>query len=121
MSSCKTNECDGSIRLELGTVFFASEKGCLQCVFEDNCRHPVRSLLTQVSLHYLIFVDFALIFSETNRPFVEVGHVLEYHLATAREMARHQMIHSYHEALSAIARSLPIIVIIIITLIVTSS
>ena len=77
--------------------------------------------LTQVSLHYLIFVDFALIFSETNRPFVEVGHVLEYHLATAREMAWHQMIHSYHEALSAIARSLPIIVIIIITLIVTSS
>ena len=48
-----------------------------------------------------------MIFSETNRPFVEVGHVLEYHLATAREMARHQMIHSYHEALSAIARSLP--------------
>ena len=77
--------------------------------------------LTQVSLHYLIFVDFALIFSERNRPFVEVGHVLEYHLATAREMARHQMIHSYHEALSVIARSLPIIVIIIITLIVTSS
>ena len=77
--------------------------------------------LTQVSLHYLIFVDFALIFSETNRPFLEVGHVLEYYLATARAMARHQMIHSYHEALSVIARSLPIIVIIIITLIVTSS
>ena len=77
--------------------------------------------LTQVSLHYLIFVDFALIFSETNRPFLEVGHVLEYYLATAREMARHQMIHSYYEALSVIARSLPIIVIIIITLIVTSS
>ena len=64
-------------------------------------------VLTQVSLYYLIFVDFALIFSETNRPFVEVGHVLEYHLATAREMARHQRIHSYHKALSAIARSLP--------------
>ena len=64
-------------------------------------------VLTQVSLYYLIFADFVLIFSETNRPFVEVGHVLEYHLATAREMARHQMIHSYHEALSAIARSLP--------------
>ena len=64
-------------------------------------------VLTQVSLYYLIFVDLALIFSETNRPFVEVGRVLEYHLATAREMARHQIIHSYHEALSAIARSLP--------------
>ena len=44
-------------------------------------------VLTQVSLYYLIFVDFALIFSETNRPFVEVGHVLEYHLTTACEMA----------------------------------
>ena len=64
-------------------------------------------VLTQVSLYYLIFVDFVLIFSETNRPFVEVDHVLEYHLATARKMARHQMIHSYHEALSEIARSLP--------------
>ena len=40
---CKTNECDGNFPLELGTVFFASEKGCLQCVFEDNCRHPLRS------------------------------------------------------------------------------
>ena len=36
-------------------------------------------VLTQVPLYYLILVDFALIFSETNRPFVEVGHVLEYH------------------------------------------
>ena len=64
-------------------------------------------VLTQVSLYYFIFVDFALIFSETNRPFREVGHVLEYHLATAREMARHPSVHSYHKALSAIARSLP--------------
>ena len=31
------NAMHGSIRLELGTVFFASEKGSLQCVFEDNC------------------------------------------------------------------------------------
>ena len=46
-------------------------------------------VLTQVPLYYLILGDFALIFSETNRPFVEVGHVLEYHWATAREMARH--------------------------------
>ena len=36
-------------------------------------------VLTQVPLYYLILGDFALIFSETNRPFVEVGHVLEYH------------------------------------------
>ena len=66
-------------------------------------------VLTQVSLYYLIFVDFALIFSETNRPFGEGHHVLEYHLATAREMARHQSVHSYnyHKALSAITRSLP--------------
>ena len=64
-------------------------------------------VLTQVSLYYSIFVDFALIFSETNRPFGEVGHVLEYHLATAREMVRHPSVHYYHKALSAIARSLP--------------
>ena len=64
-------------------------------------------VLTQVSLYYLIFVDFALIFSETNRPFREVGHVLEYHLATAREMGRHPSVHSYHKVLSTIARSLP--------------
>ena len=64
-------------------------------------------VLTQVSLYYLIFVDFALIFSETNRPFGELGHVREYHLATAREMVRHPSVHSYHKALSAIARSLP--------------
>ena len=63
-------------------------------------------VLTQVSLYYLIFVDFALIFSETNRPFVEVGHVLEYHLATTREMAGHPSVHSYHKALSAIAITL---------------
>ena len=36
-------------------MFFASEKA-----------------LTQVSLYYLIFVHFALFFSETNTPFVEV-------------------------------------------------
>ena len=64
-------------------------------------------VLTKVSVYYLIFVDFALIFSERNRPFVEVGRMLEYHLATAREMARHPRVHSYHKALSAIARSLP--------------
>ena len=85
------NAMHGSIRLELGTMLFASEKGSLQCVFEDSCR----------------LVDFALIFSETNRPFGEVGHVLEYHLATAREMVRHPSVYSYHKALSAIARSLP--------------
>ena len=97
------------------------EKGVCSVFLKITADILFGRFLTQVSLHYLIFVDFALIFSETNRPFVEVGHVLEYHLATAREMARHQMIHSYHEALSVIARSLPIIVIIIITLIVTSS
>ena len=64
-------------------------------------------VLTQVSLYYLIFVDFALIFSERNRPFGEGGHVLGYHLATVREMERHPSVHSYHKALSAIARSLP--------------
>ena len=37
------NAMHGSIRLELGTVFFASEKGSLQCVFEDNCRHRLRA------------------------------------------------------------------------------
>ena len=31
------NAMHGSIRLESGTVFFTSEKGSLQCVFEDNC------------------------------------------------------------------------------------
>ena len=31
------NAMHGSIRLELGTVFFASEKRSLQCFFEDNC------------------------------------------------------------------------------------
>ena len=46
-------------------------------------------------------------FSETNRLFGEGGRVLEYHLATAREMGRHPSVHSYHKALSAIARSLP--------------
>ena len=64
-------------------------------------------LLTQVSLYYSVFVDFALIFSETNRPFGEVGHLLEYHLATAREMVKHPSVHYYHKALSAIARSVP--------------
>lgn len=64
-------------------------------------------VLMQVSLYYSIFVDFALIFSETNRPFGEVDHVLEYHLATVREMVRHPSVYSYHKALSAIARSLP--------------
>ena len=64
-------------------------------------------VLMQVSLYYSIFVDFTLIFSETNRPFGEVGHVLEYHLATAREMVRHPSVYSYHKALSVIARSLP--------------
>ena len=33
--------------------------------------------------------------------------MLEYHLTTAREMGRHPSVHSYHKALSAIARSLP--------------
>ena len=64
-------------------------------------------VLTQVSFYYLFFVDFALISSETNRPFGEGDHVLEYHLATAREMGRHPSVHSYHKVLSAIARSLP--------------
>ena len=31
------NAMHGSVRLESGTVFFTSEKGSLQCVFEDNC------------------------------------------------------------------------------------
>ena len=64
-------------------------------------------VLTQVSLYYLTFVDFALIFSETNRPFVEVGHVLEYHLTTGCEMVRHPRVHSYYKALNAITQSLP--------------
>ena len=36
------NAMHGSIRLELGTMFFACEKGSLQCVFEYSCRHRLR-------------------------------------------------------------------------------
>ena len=36
------NAMHGSIRLELGTMFFASEKGSLHCVFEGSWRHRRR-------------------------------------------------------------------------------
>ena len=84
-------------------MFFASENGFLKITADI----VFGRVLTHVSLYYLIFEDFASIFSETNRPFVEVGNVLEYHLATARGMARYPKVHSYHKALSAKARSLP--------------
>ena len=101
------NAMHGSIRLELGTMLFASEKGSLQCVFEGSWRHRLRSPFNAGIIILFNFCRLALIFSETNRPFGEVGHVLEYHLATAREMVRHPSVHYYHKALSAIARSLP--------------
>ena len=39
--------------------------------------------------------------------FAELGHVLEYHLATARQMASHPSVHSEQKALSAFGRSFP--------------
>lgn len=47
-------------------------------------------VLTQVS-----FVDFNYTdVPETNRLFVELGHMLEYHLGTAHWMANHPSVHS---------------------------
>ena len=98
------NAMHGSICLELGTMLFASEKGSLQCVFEDSCRHRLRPRFNADIIILFNFCRLSIDFSETNRPFGEVGHVLQYHLATAHEMVRHPSVHSYHKALSAIAK-----------------
>ena len=87
-------------------MFFASEKGSLQCVSEGNCRR-LRPRFNAGIIALFSFCRLCIDFHETNRPFVELGYVLEYHLATAREMARHSSVHSNHKALSAIARNLP--------------
>ena len=87
----------------VGTVVFASEKVSLECFSEDNCRNRLRPRFNVGIIILFNFCRICFDFSGTNRPFVELGHVLEYHLETAREMARHPSVHSYQFGLSAIS------------------
>ena len=52
----------GSIRLELGTMFFAGEKGLCSVFLKIAADIVFGRVLTQISSYYSIFVDFALIF-----------------------------------------------------------
>ena len=58
-------------------------------VSENNCRHPFWSRFN-VSIICTLCIDVP----ERNRLFVELGHMLEYHLATAHWMASHSSVHS---------------------------
>ena len=80
------------------------KKGSLQCVSEDNCRHRLRPRFNAGITILLSFCRLCIDIPETNMPFVELGHVLKYHLATVGEMARHSSVHSNHKALGAIAK-----------------
>ena len=68
-----------------------SDNSSSQCVSENNCRHPFWPRFN-VSIICALCADVP----ETNRLFVhvELGHMLEYHLATAHWMASHSIVHS---------------------------
>ena len=62
----------------------------VRCSFsENNCRHPFWPGF-KVSTICTLCIDVP----EMNRLFVELGHMLEYHLATAHWMASHPSVHS---------------------------
>ena len=58
-------------------------------VSENNCRHPFWPRFN-VSINCTLCIHVP----ERNRLFVELGHMLEYHLATAYWMASHSIVHS---------------------------
>ena len=61
----------------------------LHCVSENNYGHPFWPRFN-VSVICTICIDVP----ETDRLFVELGHMLEYHLATAHWVANHPIVHS---------------------------
>ena len=58
-------------------------------VSENNCRHPFWPRFN-VSIICTLCIDVP----ERNRLFMELGHMPEYHLATAHRMASHSSVHS---------------------------
>ena len=58
-------------------------------VSENNCRHPFWPRFN-VSIICTLCIDVL----ETNKLLVELGHILEYNLATALCMASHPSVHS---------------------------
>ena len=58
-------------------------------VSENNCRHPFWPRFN-VSIICTLCIDVP----ERNRLFVELGHMPEYHLATAHRMGSHSSVHS---------------------------
>ena len=61
----------------------------MHCVSENNYCHPFWPRFN-VSIICTICIDVP----ETDRLFVELGHMLEYHLATAHLVANHPVVHS---------------------------